>query len=106
MVSQTSNCMAMYDKGFSLRGPDMSPSHMDNMGPLKKPRKLELVLENLLSDQLCWKPNRLHIGEVVICNADRNPLLILGFRRVERYSPPKVTRQFGWSEKSQSLNKL
>lgn len=61
-------------------------------------------LEKLRPDQLCWKPSWLHIGEAIIYGADKNPLLLLGFRGVERYSPGRVTRQFGWTEELPTIN--
>lgn len=40
----------------------------------------------------------------MICVADINPLLLSGFRGIERYSPAKLTRQFRWSELISTLN--
>lgn len=57
-------------------------------------------------DQLGWKPSSLHTRKIVICDADRNPLLLVGFQGAERYSPIKVVCQFRWAEMTQVLNKV
>lgn len=61
-------------------------------------------MEKLRPNQLCWKPSWLHIGEALICDTGNNPLLLLGFQGVERYSSVRVTRQFGWTEEIPALN--
>lgn len=40
----------------------------------------------------------------MVCDTNINPLLLIGFRGVERYSLVRVIRQFGWSERIPALN--
>lgn len=60
-------------------------------------------VENLQSEQLCWKPTWLHISEVIIYGAGNGPLLLLRLRDIETYFPLWVVCQFGWFEIVQAM---
>lgn len=53
-------------------------------------------IENLLSNQICWKTSCLHIGEVIIHEADNDPLLLVGFMgwifSIQSYTPDRLAR--------------
>lgn len=52
---------------------------------------------------MCWKHCWLHIGEVILQEADNGPLFLLGFRGTKSYSPYEVIHQFRWSKVPQLM---
>lgn len=64
---------------------------------LKSTEEWSSFLENLRAKQLCWKPNWLNVGEIMIHGANNGLLLLVGFRCVDEYSSLKIIRQVEWN---------
>lgn len=102
-LEQIVACKRLITKGLLQK--DLIRDHLKRMwwSLFKSIKDYGSYLENLHQDQLCQKPSSLHIRQIIFCGVDDNPLLLLGFRGVERYSPIRVVLQFGWPKVTQLL---
>lgn len=57
---------------------------------------MEAFLNVLRSELVAWQHTWLHDNEVLMYGADKTPIVLIGFRGIEGYSPVRVVRQFGW----------
>lgn len=91
-------CKPLITKG--LLQEDLIRAHLKRMtwDFFKSQDDWKIYLKNLRPNQFCWKWSWLHVGEAIICDMNKNPLLLLVFRGVEQYCPVRITHQFGWIE--------
>lgn len=55
----------------------------------------EAFLDDLRVEIVAWHPTWLHDNEVLMYGVTNDPILLIGFREIEGYSPVRVVRRFG-----------